>query len=374
MQLIFPGLETMVQAAAEQERSAKRGETDVSRREFLKYLGQMRIVFLQDGACVQDEFPTLCIFEHPVFEHALWPEYKAGLLARIANAGTLRSAALLRDVGDVALRKVLFSMQEQLAKAEAAGRARDDLLHILVGYIAKLSGNVLQTVKGVELSRQQHTLLSETMMERVKDFGSNDPRAVDMHDILCRAQEAAVSPLHPRPFPGQSSPGLGRGVTIQPRVLAREFARTGVDADVRHALVQALASSDGAAAVVAPTTVPPASVCGVVGGATSLSALTQPGQSRSVAAPAASEPLRSCVTESGKPDLAACKSIDSLLYTILPLDARRREKGWSNIAHLISKSHLSKWNGFLARYKARSQTAIALLHCLSKQPRRLSRL
>ncbi len=43
-------------------------------------MDELRSVFFQDAALMQDEFEDLIVFTHPAFQHPLWPSFKKAVL------------------------------------------------------------------------------------------------------------------------------------------------------------------------------------------------------------------------------------------------------------------------------------------------------
>ena len=300
--LVMPHLAADIEEAKVRGRAATRDTTDVTLKYFLQYLVQLRIVFLQDAAVTQDRFPRLCMFDHVVFQHPLWQEFKERVLERVESAGSGRCAAAVERVVDPAVREVLSMLSASLRelvgdRAESRKQAAS-----AAGYLAKLAGNAEEHVKVVEVVRQS-SALALTAVQRSLAGGAKADEG--MQEILGRAALDSVSPLRARAFPGPASPGLGRGVVVRPRTLAREY--------------RVLSAAAEAPAAEAP-----------------------PG-------------AEGCAGPSPPAKLKECKTLESLLRVLVQLHALRSVGGWKAVQQYEPKGYVSKWNCFFQKYKARDR-------------------
>lgn len=62
-----------------------KADRDVTEEGVLHYLHVGKLLFLQDAACIQDQFPKLPIFEMKVFSSPHWDGYKKAILAAEAD-------------------------------------------------------------------------------------------------------------------------------------------------------------------------------------------------------------------------------------------------------------------------------------------------
>ena len=350
---VFPWLDEEIKAAALRERGAKAGETDVTLGKFLEYLVQMRLVFLQDSAVLQDIYPTLCSFDHPVFQDEAWPEYKQSVLDRVANASADRAQGQVAKAAasNQELAESLTALLHEIKTLREGMAARDKLLQHLVFYFARTSGQVLQLTKGTEVMRQQHALLMSML--------SSNPSMIGLRNEAVAQAGAIPSPLRTRPPLGASSPGAGAGRAPPPKFLrlldakaAGGAAMAATSAAATDAALQLTAAGEGSGAGAAADGAAgqPDGVC--VKGAP----MQSKGACRSAAMTVAQQPL-----DALKVNVGACTTVKALLEALLPVDAARRKPGgWGNVSHLIHKGVASRFRGFISRYKARD----ALNHTL----------
>jgi hypothetical protein len=66
-------------------------QADKAACNFINLLMWMKLVFLQDAALLQDEFPENPMFTHEVFCHPSWVTYKAAVLAHVQAAENART-------------------------------------------------------------------------------------------------------------------------------------------------------------------------------------------------------------------------------------------------------------------------------------------
>lgn len=71
---------------AQRNKAAKyKADRDITKEGVLHYLRVGKRLFLEDAACIQDEFPNLPIFEMKVFHSEEWAPFKAAILAAEAD-------------------------------------------------------------------------------------------------------------------------------------------------------------------------------------------------------------------------------------------------------------------------------------------------
>jgi hypothetical protein len=354
---VFPWLEKEMAAAAARERDAKGDETDITLIKFLEYLFQMRIVFLQDSAVLQDLYPNLCSFDHPVFKDPAWPAYKQSVLDRVANAATNRIQGQVAKVAECneELGATLSGLLTEVRSLREGVETRDKLLQNLVFYFARTSAQVMQLVKGVEVNRQQHALLMSML--------SSNPGMIALRDEAERLAGALPSPLRMRAPLGAASPGAGAGRAPLPNILRHAHAVLGggaamaatsaAAADTVLLLTAAGEAGEGDAA---------AAALGGLEGQPHGARATAEGQPHGAAPVLADGAGPSAATllplAYVKVDVGRCSTVKSLLQALLPVDAdRRMPGGWKNVnPQRIQKGVFSKFSGFISRYKARALT------------------
>jgi hypothetical protein len=103
----------------------KKEQKDLAAEGFLELLLHYRVVFLQDAACLQDEFGAMRTFQHRVFRHPSWTAFKEQVLAAHSTVDNL-----LHDEEGVSeeVALAILELQQQQSTGVAAMQAKLDAL------------------------------------------------------------------------------------------------------------------------------------------------------------------------------------------------------------------------------------------------------
>ena len=106
LRLVWPQLEgwqDRVAASLEGKKWKAGGlkKPDLATARFLSFLMQLRLVFLQDAALLQERFPTHPIFGHSLFRLGEWADFARQVQLAQAGASESRSALLERALPEI---------------------------------------------------------------------------------------------------------------------------------------------------------------------------------------------------------------------------------------------------------------------------------
>lgn len=90
-------------------------DDDIAGRNFLDLIKTCREVILQDCACLAVNFPSLPIFDDPLFQHDLWPAYAKLVQNYVLNKDEPRSVLLERALPE--LSNTIYSSRDTVLSA-----------------------------------------------------------------------------------------------------------------------------------------------------------------------------------------------------------------------------------------------------------------